>query len=73
MFRYSSFLRIINNMLTCLYCHTLLLCYRRYLDLVSSDGHNIQLHAPALPTLTHVRMYMRYKVNIHRFHKMQSQ
>jgi len=36
----------------------LLLCHRCYLDLLPSDGHNIQLHAHALPTLMHARMHM---------------
>ena len=36
----------------------LLLCHRRYLDLLPSDGHNIQLHAHALPTLMHAHMHI---------------
>ena len=36
----------------------LLLCHRCYLDLLPSDGHNIQLRAPALPTLTHTCMHI---------------
>jgi len=38
------------------------LCHSCYLGLLPSDGSNIQLHARALPTLTHACKYARMRV-----------